>query len=648
MNFHFCVILAYCIGLFLCSADYEATLDDVGVRPEDGERRHLLMMDGRIENDGMLDPDVDMATLLNGRIANDGEEDPLSENDDEALLSLSAMQIDLSSGGKLMNNSAPARDVDAANRMGSIDNVNIPSTWGVPPFPLGYSASGPFTGDLSKSYGQLLTDSSQSGHRIRKQLLDAHNYVRQLESPAATYMTKLIYDFHLEGYATQWANYLCTANQKKFFEHSPDSHGFPAWPWRGGQGENLYTTSGLRTSDHDFSEVIYKWYAEKEYYDWNSGKAKPSNAGPVGHYTQLVRQDATAVGCAVITGCKQQGDWRTFVACQYDWGNSGKDPYVKRTSNFGAVCDQCPNGFDCCEKNLCAGQAKSQVFTPYSPAKTYSTEWYGCKNHLRACGGTGALTFETKVPGDPYDLEFHSCHCGRGSGHDNIYDSVSKGYLWYRDRCFKLSKTSSQGRSLLQLGSSSPVLSKKSSTQPIHEVTTESSLYLDNDEEHPHVFLQIGHSPTSSNVDIAPPPLSQWRMKLSNGFDSAPKSATSTVHDGESNDENVSKPSLRGGGQRTSNINGPPKAVRSGDIIAPPSQTDFKASNETLSRVEVLNEVVRNSPSISGYALETNSSEPQKKIVKALVSAKEAPILEDVAAAGVTNDNIDVEVEAII
>lgn len=353
------------------------------------------------------------------------------------------------SEGYLSSNSVPLPDADDDKRMGSIQSVILPSTWGSPPFPMSYSASGPFTGDLSSSLGTVLTDDSDNGHRIRKQLLDAHNYVRQTEAPEATYMTKLVWDFHLEAYATQWATFLCTAGEKDYFEHSPDKNGFPAWPWRGGQGENLYTTTGVRDASYDFSEVVYKWYAEKSYYDWNTGKANPANKGPVGHYTQLVRQDASMMGCAVMTNCKQPGDWRTFVACQYDWGNAGKDPYVKRTSNSGVVCDACPKGFTCCEKNLCSGYFTSSEITPLQGATTFSDEWYGCKNQRMACADTGALTFNYAVPGDEYHLEFNTCQCGKGSSHADSYDTVAKGYVWYRDRCFKAEK--SGGGSLVEL-----------------------------------------------------------------------------------------------------------------------------------------------------------------------------------------------------
>lgn len=323
------------------------------------------------------------------------------------------------------------------NRAGSIYHVKIPNAMGVNPYGMsGMAANNPFMTPLPAN--QLYTDDSENGYRIRKVffptlscvsqtvlvcvspsvspcvsvcvspgmslcvslsvsvcaspgcvclrhamalvlllqgLLDMHNYVRKLEAPAATFMTKLVWDYHLEAYSQQWAQYLCVNPSSRMFDHSPDNtNGLPAWPWRITTGENLYTSSAVRQPSEDFSnlsrlhthhseqptrsithtrvythtqtyihthtcsrlvtagDVVSKWYAEREFYDWNTGNAKPGATQPVGHWKQLVRPQATAVGCSVVSGCRGEGDWRTFVACHYDYGNVGKDPY---TPNYG-------------------------------------------------------------------------------------------------------------------------------------------------------------------------------------------------------------------------------------------------------------------------------------------------------------------------
>lgn len=140
------------------------------------------------------------------------------------------------------------------NRWGSISRVHIPNPLGTNPY--GMSSIAAYTPLLTPLPSEnVYTDDTANGYRIRKSLLDMHNYVRKLEAPAATFMTKLIWDYHLEAYATQWAQYLCQNPSSKMFEHSPDtSNGLPAWPYRISTGENLYTSSAVRDRSEDFSQ----------------------------------------------------------------------------------------------------------------------------------------------------------------------------------------------------------------------------------------------------------------------------------------------------------------------------------------------------------------------------------------------------------
>eukprot|EP01068_Selenidium_serpulae_P000676 Selendium_serpulae@DN1119_c0_g1_i2.p1 len=117
----------------------------------------------------------------------------------------------------ILTNAAPAPDSVEQYRMGDLQEVAIPSS-SSNPYPITYTSVGPFTDVLPENYGKnLLHD------KMRKQLLDAHNYVRKLETASATYMNKLVWDYSLEAYALQWTQYLCTAAEERFFEHSPDT-----------------------------------------------------------------------------------------------------------------------------------------------------------------------------------------------------------------------------------------------------------------------------------------------------------------------------------------------------------------------------------------------------------------------------------------
>eukprot|EP01054_Gregarina_sp_Poly1_P000905 Gregarina_sp_Poly_1__904@NODE_1217_length_4752_cov_23_215795_g680_i3_p1_GENE_NODE_1217_length_4752_cov_23_215795_g680_i3NODE_1217_length_4752_cov_23_215795_g680_i3_p1_ORF_typecomplete_len531_score61_35CAP/PF00188_26/7_1e20FinO_N/PF12602_8/0_037_NODE_1217_length_4752_cov_23_215795_g680_i314993091 len=332
----------------------------------------------------------------------------------------------------------PMPDEVGSSRDGTIFRVGIPAPFGSNPYAVQESGE-PVLAGLPENAGSVYTDSSANGYRIRKALLDMHNYVRKMESPAATSMTKLIWDFHLEAYSFQWAQKLCTNPSTKWFEHSPDSsNGLPSWPYRIATGENLYTSTSVRDRSEDFSDVISKWYAERDWYDWSTGEAQPGAPQPVGHWKQLVRSQITTVGCSVVSNCKSEGDWRTFVVCHYDYGNVGKDPYEP---NYGGqMCQVCPAGMTCCETGLCSGRLPNEAtgLGPYAPATESHEGWYECANFKRSdCRGTGAATYREKMPNDESDLEFQQCHCGKGPEPENFVDTVSHGYFWFRNRCFQ-------------------------------------------------------------------------------------------------------------------------------------------------------------------------------------------------------------------
>eukprot|EP00923_Selenidium_pygospionis_P011022 GHVN01019212.1.p1 GENE.GHVN01019212.1~~GHVN01019212.1.p1 ORF type:complete len:742 (+),score=114.14 GHVN01019212.1:3107-5332(+) len=458
----------------------------------------------------------------------------------------------------LLKNASPLNDSAGSQRMGKLHMVPIPSPANQQPFTVTHTSVGPFTQLLPKKYGENLIT-----HKMRKQLLDAHNYVRKLESNEATYMTKLIWDFSLEAYALQWTQYLCTASGHRYFEHSPDrKSGTPAWPFRVQTGENLYTTTGLRDAKWDPSEVIYKWYQEKEYYDWNSGKAATGHTGkPVGHYKQLVRQEATAVGCAVFSGCKAHPDWQTFVSCHYDHGNLKKEPYVRRpTSRAGVVCDECPQGYNCCEAGLCDGQFPSNSYnlSPFGVAKDSSSEWHYCKAHNRTpkqCENTAALKHVGAVPGDTYGLEFNTCQCGGGIGYSEFFSTVQTGLFWYRNGCNKVTKeggysaiqvqVTSEGRlrgaannkkvspaevsgvaeNDLEAEESSFLEANVSSHANSEDEVTDPPMYMDREAHNPLVFLQDASANTvdtqansrvmiAEGVHVDPPPFSSFRLDL--------------------------------------------------------------------------------------------------------------------------------------
>ncbi|KAK6588843.1 cysteine-rich secretory precursor (CRISP) [Cryptosporidium xiaoi] len=190
----------------------------------------------------------------------------------------------------------------------------------------------------------------------RIKILNMHNELRSKEAKSATYMIKLAYDYSLEGYAANWGM-KCMNGQ---FQHSPKT-----WPNRVSPGENLYASSidVSKLSSWDPSSVVKSWWEEREHFNWKLGS--PDGGFPVGHWTQVVRAAASAVGCAIVVRCP--GSWKTYVICHYDFGNLGYIPYPNFEVDKSLPqrpCSQCPSGYNCCENNLCVGIINKNVPPP--------------------------------------------------------------------------------------------------------------------------------------------------------------------------------------------------------------------------------------------------------------------------------------------
>jgi len=82
--------------------------------------------------------------------------------------------------------------------------------------------------------------------------------------------------------AQAWADHL---THDCLFEHSGSSN-----------GENLYATS--ETAVVEAEESVLAWASEREFYDFGT-EVSGSNFSSFGHYTQVVWEDSTQVGCAV-------------------------------------------------------------------------------------------------------------------------------------------------------------------------------------------------------------------------------------------------------------------------------------------------------------------------------------------------------------
>ncbi len=85
-------------------------------------------------------------------------------------------------------------------------------------------------------------------------------------------------------------------------------------------GENLFVSFDTAS----YSDAVNSWYEEKTFYDYASNSC--TGGQTCGHYTQLIWQESTEVGCAKATTISQSA---TVIVCQYNPpGNyEGENPY---------------------------------------------------------------------------------------------------------------------------------------------------------------------------------------------------------------------------------------------------------------------------------------------------------------------------------
>ena len=134
-------------------------------------------------------------------------------------------------------------------------------------------------------------------------LLERHNSWRT----EVGIKTNLEWSDELALHAEDWAKKLKRKGCK--FEHRPNNE----------FGENLFMgTTGFYTA----LDVVDAWGNEKSDYNYSKNKCKPGKM--CGHYTQIVWETTTKVGCAKIT-CGGNDIW----VCNYDPPGNwvGKKPY---------------------------------------------------------------------------------------------------------------------------------------------------------------------------------------------------------------------------------------------------------------------------------------------------------------------------------
>ena len=137
-------------------------------------------------------------------------------------------------------------------------------------------------------------------NEIAEQFLETHNVYR-----AEVGIENLTWSDDLAQSATEWAEELAKTCA---FEHSTGSY-----------GENLWKgTSGA----FSINQVVDAWGSEKEDYSYTNNRC--AVGADCGHYTQIVWEETTEVGCGTAT-CD---GWDIWV-CQYTPAGNiiGQKPY---------------------------------------------------------------------------------------------------------------------------------------------------------------------------------------------------------------------------------------------------------------------------------------------------------------------------------
>ncbi|XP_078506076.1 cysteine-rich secretory protein 3-like [Lissotriton helveticus] len=163
---------------------------------------------------------------------------------------------------------------------------------------------------------------------IQNAICNKHNELRRIVDPPASDMRKMVWSKEAAANAKKVA-------EKCIFNHSSAEERMIGTIEC---GENLYKT----TKPVPWETLIQGWFNEYQNFTYGIGATKPG--AKVGHYTQVVWNESSKIGCA----SKQCSNF-VLAVCQYAPAGNYADrittPYTK-----GIPCSKCP---DNCDKGLC-------------------------------------------------------------------------------------------------------------------------------------------------------------------------------------------------------------------------------------------------------------------------------------------------------
>jgi hypothetical protein len=125
-------------------------------------------------------------------------------------------------------------------------------------------------------------------------ILQVHNAER-----AAIGVPAVAWSDEAAAHAKAWAEKLAETGKMR---HSPVSD-------RPGEGENLWIGSAGAYTPAEMAEA---WAAEKSHFKYGTYPNLSRDGQVVGHYSQMVWRNTTAIGCAIV----RSGKWDILV-CRY-------------------------------------------------------------------------------------------------------------------------------------------------------------------------------------------------------------------------------------------------------------------------------------------------------------------------------------------
>jgi len=236
----------------------------------------------------------------------------------------------------------------------------------------------------------------------KAEIVNTHNELRSKASPRAKNMLKMYWNENLARSARNGRTY-----KKCEFAHDKNQQ-MKTWAGLGiTVGQNLAFASPYKRT---WAQTVKGWHSE--HVNFKHGRGKVANKccrGQIGHYTQVMQDQATAVGCA-YKRCGQKHFW----VCNYAYGQLYGDeatPYDSGSCSSKTCGGRCVNNLcDCGKAVICRGKHRPNIAKcgcgagGGGGAKPEKCGWL-CRAKKKVSGWFGKRSFEGHIARPANDLQ---------------------------------------------------------------------------------------------------------------------------------------------------------------------------------------------------------------------------------------------------